>query len=271
MPIDFLTIPWLRLAVLILACYACLCLFAACGSNALLFPAPPASYQEKEANVFLQTPSGERIACLHLEASDSPNGVTVLFSHGNGEDLGYASEFLKAYHALGCSVFSYDYPGYGQSSGNPTEQGCYQAAFAAYEHLVRKVGVPAERVILHGRSLGGGPSCEVASKMKVGGLVLESSFITAFRVMTQIPLVPFDKFRNIDKLDNVSCPSLVIHGELDEVVPFTHGEKLFDALSEPKTFLSYPQAGHNNLAAVAGSAYWEGLKTFIGSIAEASE
>ncbi len=271
MPTEFLSIPWLRLAILLAACYACLCLFAACGSNALLFPAPPASYQENDADFFLQTPSGERIACSYLEAPDAREGVIILFSHGNGEDLGHAREFLEAYRSLGCSVFAYDYPGYGQSSGSPTEQGCYEAAFAAYQHLVEELGAPPERIILHGRSLGGGPSCEVASTRKVGGLILESSFITAFRVMTRVPLVPFDKFRNLDKLDAVSCPTLVIHGELDEVIPFPHGEKLFEALSEPKTFLRFPQAGHNNLAAAAGSAYWEGLKTFIRATAEVSE
>ena len=264
---EFLNLPWLRIAILLGACYGVLCLVAGCFSNSLLFPKPRPSYAESETDLFLKTASGERIACLHLKNLET-NGTTILFSHGNGEDLGYASDYLEILHGLGFSVLAYDYPGYGQSSGKPTEKGCHDAAQAAYEHLVRKEGIPPESIVLHGRSLGSAPSCKLASEHKVGGLILETPFVSAFRVMTQIKLLPWDKFSNIDYAKKVTCPSLVIHGEMDEVVPFWHGQRIFDALSEPKTFYRIPKASHNNVAEVGGEAYWEAIKNFCQTIAK---
>jgi len=264
---EFLNLPWLRIAILLGACYGVLCLIAGCFSNSLLFPKPRPSYAKGETDLFLNTPSGERIACLYLKNSEA-NGTTILFSHGNAEDLGYASDYLEVLHGLGFSVLAYDYPGYGQSSGKPTEKGCHDAAQAAYEHLVNKEGIPSESIVLHGRSLGSGPSCKLASKYKVGGLILESPFVSAFRVMTHVTLLPWDKFSNIDCAKKVACPSLVIHGEMDEVVPFWHGQRIFDALPEPKTFHRIPKANHNDVAEVSGNAYWKTIKDFCQTIAK---
>jgi fermentation-respiration switch protein FrsA (DUF1100 family) len=78
--------------------------------------------------------------------------------------------------------------------------------------------------------------------------------------------LPWDKFRNISNASKVSCPSLVIHGDMDQVVSFRHGEKLFKALPEPKSFLKVSGAEHNNVAAVGGDEYWESIRTFCKSL-----
>ena len=76
--------------------------------------------------------------------------------------------------------------------------------------------------------MGGGIAVDSASRQPVAGLILES-FITAFRVVASFAIVPFDMFRNIDKIKSVHCPVLVIHGKADEIIPFQHGQKLFEA------------------------------------------
>ena len=267
---EFLNLPWLRIAILLGAGYIGLCLIAGCFSNGLLFPRPSPSYSEEETTLFINTPSGERIACLYLKNQEA-NGTTILFSHGNGEDIGYASDYLEVLHGIGISVFAYDYPGYGQSSGKPTEKGCHEAAQAAYYYLVNEEKVSPDKIILHGRSLGSAPSCKLASESEVGGLILESPFVSAFRVMTNVTILPWDKFKNIDFAKKVSCPSLVIHGEMDEVVPFWHGQRIFDALPEPKTFKPFPKGGHNDVAAVGGEEYWKAIKNFCHTISEKTE
>lgn len=262
---DFFSLtnlPFLRIAILIVASYGLLCLFAVYFSDGMIFPKPPPSYDKKEADLYLQTASGESIACIHLKNEQAENPVAILFSHGNGEDIGHCREYLESLRDLGVSVLAYDYPGYGRSSGTPTEKGCNQAADAAYAYLVDQAKVKPEHIVVMGRSLGGALSCELAANKKVGGLILESSFLTAFRVMTEIPLLPWDKFRNISNAGKVSCPSLVIHGDMDQVVSFQHGEKLFKALPEPKSFLKVSAAEHNNVAAVGGDEYWESIRTF---------
>ncbi|TAF12649.1 MAG: alpha/beta hydrolase, partial [Nostocales cyanobacterium] len=97
----------------------------------------------------------------------------------------------------------------------------------------------------------------------VGGLVLESAFTSAFRVVVPIPILPFDKFNNISKIAKVKCPVLVMHGKQDEVVPFTHGEKLFNAVNSPKLYLWVDSAQHNDFSDVAGEKYGQTLQEFV--------
>ena len=218
----------------------------------MMFPSPAASYDESLPTVTLRTADGLAVSGLFLENSSA--SLTLLFSHGNGEDIGHAKEYLEELRDLGLSVFAYDYLGYGLSEGSPSEEGCYQSAEAAYAHLVNDRGIDPATIILHGRSLGGGLSLELASKYPVGGVILESAFVSAFRVITKIKFFPFDQFNNLEKIPNINCPSLIIHGEHDEVVAFWHGQRLHEAAPEPKTFLP--------LAA----AYFEAIRTFADSL-----
>ena len=114
--------------------------------------------------------------------------------------------------ALGFSVFAYDYHGYGTSGGKATEQNAYEDIDAAYNYLTQVLKVPPDRIIAHGRSLGGAVAIDLASRKPLGGLVVESSFVSAFRVVTGYRIFPFDKFRNADKIRQVRCPVLIIHG-----------------------------------------------------------
>lgn len=226
----------------------------------MIFLPPAAGYRDSPDVLRLTTAGGERIAAMHLPNPGA--AYTVLYSHGNGEDLGSVLPLLPVLRDLGFTVFAYDYRGYGLSEGRPSERNVYADIDAAYDYLTGALRVQPERVILYGRSLGAGAAVDLAARRIVGGLVLESPFVTAFRVVTRIPVFPVDKFRNLDKIGRVRCPVLVMHGEADEIVPVWHGRRLFAGAPEPKTLVVIPGAHHNDFMPVAGARYAEALRDF---------
>ena len=138
----------------------------------------------------------------------------------------------------------------------------YQDAEAAYDYLTSTLQVPPDKIIASGRSLGAAAAIDLAARHPVGGLIAEAPFITAFRVMTRVRLLPWDKFDNASRIGRVRCPVLVIHGRSDGVVPWWHGERLYQLAHEPKRFLSLEGAGHNDLLLVAGKTYFTALEDF---------
>ena len=250
----------LRMALSIAFIYAVVGAWAWLISDRMIFLPPAPTYRDTADILKVPTSGGERIAAVYL-----PNPAatyTVLFSHGNAEDLGWVLPSLPPLRDLGFGVFAYDYRGYGLSQGRASEQHVYADIDAAYDYLTRELRVPAARIILYGRSLGAGAAVDLAARQPVGGLIVESPFLTAFRVMTRIPLFPFDRFRNVDKIGRVRCPVLVMHGEADEIVPLWHGQQLFERAPGPKMFLAVPGAHHNDFLWVAGARYVTALRDF---------
>jgi len=231
-------------------------------SDRMIFLPPAPSYRDTPDVIRLSTAGGDRIAAVYLP---NPGATyTLLLSHGNAEDLGWVLPSLPPMRDLGFGVFAYDYRGYGLSEGRPSEEHVYADIDAAYEYLTRELRVPPERIILYGRSLGAGAAVDLATRRPAGGLILESPFLTAFRVLTRIPLFPFDKFRNVDKIGRVRCPVLVMHGEADEIVSLWHGQRLFEMAPGPKMFVAIPGAQHNDFMWVAGARYATALRDFEG-------
>jgi hypothetical protein len=235
----------------------------------LIFFPPSSSYDEHAPGLLrLQSEARDEIAAFHHETPGA--GITVLFAHGNAEDLGHGTGHAERYAQLGVSVLSFEYPGYGLSSGKPTEPGTYAAADAAYRYLREQVGLESGAIIAHGRSLGGGVMVDLASRLPVGGLIIESSFVSVYRVLTRAPLLPVDQFKSLAKLSDVAAPALVIHGQRDEVIAPWHGRRLFQALPESRrSSLWVERAGHNDLAQVAGQSYWDALAAFTASVDDA--
>jgi fermentation-respiration switch protein FrsA (DUF1100 family) len=219
----------------------------------MIFLPPAPTYADGPEILKVRTKEGGHIAAIHLANPSAEH--TLLLSHGNGEDLGSVALLLPILRDLGFSVFAYDYRGYGLSEGKPSERHVYADIEAAYEYLTREARVAPERIVAYGRSLGAAAALDLAVRRRVGGLVLEGPFLSAFRVMTGISLFPFDKFRNEDKIGGVRCPLMVMHGEEDEIVPYRHGRRLFDLAPEPKIFVSVPGAHHNDLLWAAGARY----------------
>jgi fermentation-respiration switch protein FrsA (DUF1100 family) len=240
--------------------YAGLCLLAYLMADRMIFLPPSPTYVETRQLLTFPSAGGVLLSAVHL--TNPAAEYTILYSHGNAEDLGLIAPLLVRLREWGFAVFAYDYRGYGMSQGRPSEEGAYRDAAAAYAYLMGTLGVPASRIIAYGRSVGTGPSVDLASREPLAGLVVESGFLTAFRVLTRVPLLPFDKFRNIDKIARVSCPVLVVHGMLDEIVPLSHGRALYRAAPEPKRALWVEGAGHNDLALVAGDRQARALREF---------
>lgn len=230
------------------------------SSEALIFLPHPASYRDNSEIIKLASSGGRRISAVFL--ANPAAHFTLLVSHGNAEDLGDDRYWLEDLRRGGFSVFAFDYQGYGTSEGKPTEQGAYDDEEAAYDYLVTRLKMPPEQIIIFGRSVGSGPAVHLAARKPAAGLILQSPFLTAFRVLTRIPLLPFDRFSNLRDIRQVRCPLLVIHGTADSVIPFWHGQKLFAAANEPKKFVGFPGADHNDLESVAGTRYLEVIRGF---------
>lgn len=250
------------------AIYGAISLLAWLVADRMIFLPPPPSYDARGLPVTqLRTEDGASIATLYL-----PNPAatyTLLFSHGNAEDLGHLAPFLEALRAAGFAVLAYDYRGYGLSSGGfPGERSSYRDQAAVYRYATQELKIPPSRLILHGRSVGSGPAIDLAARAPVAGLIVESAFVSAYRVMTRWPLLPFDKFPNLRKLRRVQCPVFVIHGRQDEIVAPWHGQKLFAVAPEPKHAWWVEGAGHNDLAMVAGQEYLRRLQAFAAGLPE---
>jgi fermentation-respiration switch protein FrsA (DUF1100 family) len=250
----------LRGLLLVLIAYAGFAALVWLFAERLIFLPPAERYARSEEIVLIPRDGGGSVAAVHLRNPDAR--YTVLFSHGNAENIVQGMDYLREMRDAGFDVLAYDYSGYGLSTGRPSERAAYTDIDAAYTYLTKSRGIPAERIIVHGRSLGGAVAADLASRRPVAGLVLESTFTTAFRVAARFPLVPFDRFRTVDKLPRVTAPVLVIHGTDDEVIGFAHGEMLYGLARGPKQRLWVPGATHNDLAWVAGDRYWTALRRF---------
>lgn len=247
--------------LIVIIIYVCISVFVYFYAEKIIFQPQPSSYQDTNQIIKLDSGDGGKISAIYL---NNPSArYTILFSHGNAEDIGSSLPTLESIEAMGFSVFAYDYRGYGTSSRTPSEENSYRDAETAYDYLVNNLGVPAHRIIALGRSLGGAVAVDLAHRRQLGGLIIESSFVSAYRVITKIPVFPFDKFNSLSKIKKVACPVLVIHGTRDEVVAFWHGERLFQEAGEPKQSLWVEGADHNNLFARAEDRYKQALVEFV--------
>jgi hypothetical protein len=240
--------------------YAFFCLYVFFVSDRMIFLPQPSSYQDTSEILKVTTPDRIQLSAVYLPNPAST--YTILYTHGNAEDLGDIQPVLQQLRDIGFSVFAYDYRGYGTSQGSPSERNAYRDIDTVYNYLTQHLGVPTQRIIAYGRSVGAGSAVDLAARKPLAGLIMESAFTTAFRVVVPIPILPFDKFRNLDKLKKVKCPVLVMHGRADEVIPFSHGQKLFAAAPEPKLSLWVDGASHNDFMWVASEQYADSLRKF---------
>jgi fermentation-respiration switch protein FrsA (DUF1100 family) len=259
---EFSLIRLFRLLLLIpVTGYGTLLYFALFKSNEKMFFPPPTTYADTTTIIKLRTKDGIQISAQYLKHPQAQ--YTLLYSHGNAEDMGIVLPVLQEIYEQGFSVFTYDYQGYGTSQGFPSEQGSYVDIGLAYHYLTKNLEIPPTQVIAHGRSVGGGPTLWLATKYPVAGVILESTFVSAFRVVTQIPLLPFDRYPNLARIRKLSAPVLIIHGVEDDLIPIWHSRELYQEAPDPKTFLWLEGAGHNT---VGGETYWKALREFANGL-----
>lgn len=233
-------------------------------ADSILFQPPQTPKQPIVNEIKIPLANQQTLSAVYLP---NPRArFTVLFSHGNAEDLHTLAPFLQQLYQHGFAVLAYDYPGYGNSTGKPSEANTYQAILAAYQYLTTELSVSPENIIIYGRSLGSGPSTELAANQRCAGLILESPFVSAYRVYTYWPLYPFDQYQNLHKIPHVRSPILLIHGTHDSVIPVWHGYKLFAAAKSPKQAYWVENASHNNVLMVAKENYWQSISQFVSSL-----
>lgn len=244
--------------------YAGFLVYAYFFSERLIFQPQFATYRDDAGIIKLNASDGTRISARLYE---NPNAArTILFSHGNAEDIGTSDSLMLELQKNGFAALVFDYHGYGTSGGAATEENVYRDIDAAYDYLINELKIPPEKIIVYGRSLGGAIAIDLASRRKVGGLIVESSFVSAFRVITKIPIFPFDKFQSIKKIKNVKCPSLFVHGRKDKLIEFWHAEKLFAEANEPKFSYWIDEADHNNVSSVGAEDYLRKIRDFADNL-----
>jgi fermentation-respiration switch protein FrsA (DUF1100 family) len=194
----------------------------------------------------------------------------LLFFHGNAGNISHRLDSLKIFHDLGLSSLIIDYRGYGRSGGAISEDGSYLDAEAAWNFLTETRNIPAQKIVVLGRSLGAAIAAYSAAKHKPGALVLESAFTSVPDMAAR--LYPIFPVRLLSRLQyntkkfvlSVSCPVLIVHSPDDEIIPFENGLQLYESAGEPKEFLEI-RGGHNEGFLFSGKLYFEGLGKFITS------
>jgi pimeloyl-ACP methyl ester carboxylesterase len=225
----------------------------------------PAAIGLAYEDIRFKTADGVALSGWYVPVEDSQQ--IVLFFHGNAGNITHRLESIGRFHRLGLSVFIVDYRGYGQSEGNVSEEGTYLDAEAAWGYLVEERGVEPEQIIIFGRSLGGAVAAWLAQQHPPKMLILESTFTSVPDMgARQFPFLPVRllariRYNTVDRLPQVPAPILIVHSPDDEIIPYSHGRRLFEVAPEPKEFLQIT-GGHNE-GFVISRNYEEGLKSFI--------
>jgi len=222
----------------------------------------------------LRTEDGTKIQAwwMPYRGTDPERSVTIVTFHGNAGTMADRLEHTRSLHDLGVSILAVEYRGYGDSEGSPSEEGLALDARAALEEARRRGH--GDKLVIHGRSLGGAVATRLASEAQVDGLIVESTF-TSLRAMaarTSIPLarrlVAYD-FDSLSCIAKVQAPVLVVHGEQDELVPLAMGEELRDAANAD--WLPIPGGYHNDTWLIGGATYWQKLGSFLGALRRPGE
>ncbi|MFQ5897063.1 MAG: alpha/beta hydrolase [Candidatus Methylomirabilia bacterium] len=224
----------------------------------------PAALGLPYREVWFQAEDGVR---LHGWLVPGRRPLTLLWFHGNGGNMSHRLDNIEAIHRyLGIGVFIFDYRGYGRSEGQPTEEGLYRDARAAREALIRE-GVDANQIVYFGRSLGAAVAIELDLVAPPVALILESPLLSvpamANRTLPGSGVLFKTRFDSRTKISRVHSPVFILHGDSDEIVPYEHGRRLFDAAPKPKAFYTIRGSRHNDTYLVGGVAYWIAWARFL--------
>jgi len=195
--------------------------------------------------------------------------TTVLFLHGNRHNITRFGDHYDLFRDLGISCLTFDYPGYGESSGSPSEASLYASARAAYSFLVHQRGVDPSSLIIYGCSLGGAVALELAKDHSASCLITESAFTNSHAIAKHLyPLLPIQRllpkrFQNDTKVSDLCLPHLLLHGELDQLVPVQMATELYRLAAQPKQLVLVPQASHTDTLVTGGASLRETISAFI--------
>jgi fermentation-respiration switch protein FrsA (DUF1100 family) len=263
----------MRWVVLILAMYGLWLLFLYFKQDQLLYPgagAPLADAGPPPAGVeslWIEPEPGVRVEAWFMlgrgRSAESP-GPAVILTHGNYEVIDQGLWHARHYVALGISALLVEFRGYGRSTGAPTEAGITADMVAFFDRLAARPEVDAKRIVIHGRSIGGGAAAQLAARRTPAALILQSTFVSmdalAARYLAPPPLVR-DHWRTDVVVSKLDRPLLLLHGRSDEIIRASNSERL-RALSHGAE-LRLLDGSHNHFP-VNEAEYWDAIETFLG-------
>jgi fermentation-respiration switch protein FrsA (DUF1100 family) len=270
---------WTILVAAVLIYGGILVLLRVYESRLIYFPgpertllAPPPSLGLPVQRVEITTKDTVKLVAWVIPA-EPRSSLWLLVCHGNAGNL---SEFDRPQHyaglrQLGLNLLAFDYRGYGESGGAPSEAGLYRDADAAYHYLTNQRGVPASRIVIFGHSLGSAVAIDLASRVRSAGLIVEGAFTSATdRGQELYPYIPVrwvaaSRFSSVDKISRITVPKLFLHAQRDEVIPLAHGRRLYQAAPPPKTFVEL-RGGHGDAFDVDSARYFRSIADFLVSL-----
>lgn len=267
-----------RILVIIVGVYVLACLAAYIFQAKLLyFPARGYPYTPRDANLSfeslrLRAADGVAISAWYVPRDDARG--TVIFCHGNAGNISDRLFTIKEFHRLRLNVLIFDYRGYGESEGSPSEAGTYADAEAAWNHLVDDRGVSPERIVIAGRSLGGAVAIELAARHEPAALIVESTFTSIVDVgrihyrFLPVGIIARHRYESIKKVREITCPKYFSHGRDDGLIPLELGRKLYEAAAAQKRFLETP-GGHGDSGFFYTPDHTKMLDEFLGEVLEA--
>ena len=237
----------------------------------------PATIGLKFEDIQITTKDNVNLGAWFVPAKDNDQigkGV-ILFCHGNGGNIGNRISYLPIFRDLGLATFLFDYRGYGNSEGKPSENGTYADVEAAWQYLTQERKIPPKKIIIYGESLGGAIASYLAQMTtqqdptnNAGGLILASTFTSiSDRASELYPFLPIRllsrfSYNSIDRLPNIKIPVLIIHSTEDEIIPFHHSDRNFQAANQPKKLVKL-RGDHNGGFLDSLEIYRNGLNEFI--------
>lgn len=228
-------------------------------------PDDPRRLPPDAERLWLETPEG-RVEAWYARGegrdADAP-GPAVIFAHGNGEIIDHWSHLLEWYATRGVSALLVEYRGYGRSEGEPSARKIGDDLLGFHEMLVDRPEVDADRLIFHGRSLGGGALCLLAREAEPAALILQSTFTSLAELARHHFYVPSfllrDEFDNLSYLATTRLPVLITHGSEDSVVPVEHARRLHEATPN-SVLVEIEGRGHND-----APMRWDSIASFLRS------
>jgi pimeloyl-ACP methyl ester carboxylesterase len=241
-------------------------------------------------------PAASPIPAEGTTPAGSRRPVTLLFFHGNAENIGGCLDLARLARAAGFNLLLVDYRGYGESQGRPTEQGIYRDGEAALDHLRSRTGVDPDRIVVWGRSIGAAVAVRLAARgtepdgaardrsagepgdpggaRRVAGLILESPFTSVPDLLRQgghvalLALSRFGTYRfdSAALMGRVEAPVLIVHGTDDEIAPFELGRRLYELAPGRKELAAIRGGGHNDLWALHEDEVWDTARRFLESL-----
>ena len=239
-------------------------------NRSIFFPTPeissnPSALGLGYEDIYFKTPDGFTLNGWLIKNPQSM--ATLLYLHGNAGNISHRLEKIAMFYPLGLNIFIIDYRGYGRSQGQPSEEGIYQDAVAAFDYLASRGDMDKNKIVAYGDSLGGVAAIDLATRRSVAALIVDSTFSSAADISRSIyffiPTIFLKtKMDSISKVKQLKLPKLFMHSVDDEIIPFKLGRRLFDAAAQPKEFIQL-RGGHNINHLGSNGQFLDGIRVFL--------